>query len=87
MEEDIQEFARIMTTMEQGRGKTTRSNQPCKRKFSPNSSIKTTQFQYPPKALEKCLQCGKIHPGECRVANHACFRYGKSGHFIKDCPQ
>lgn len=55
VEEDIQEFARIMTTMEQGRGKTTRSNQPCKRKFSPNSSIKTTHFQYPPKALEICL--------------------------------
>ena len=38
MEEDVQESARIRTTMEQGIGKTIKYNQPWKGKFSPNSS-------------------------------------------------
>jgi ribosomal protein L32 len=34
---------------------------------------------------QKCSRCGKVHLGECRRANHTCFRCGKPGHFILDC--
>ena len=60
-------------------------NQPWKGKPSLNSSKKST-VQYPPRDVEKCAQCGKLHSGECRAANRTCFRCGKPSHFIKGCP-
>ena len=61
-------------------------NQPWKGKPSLNSSKKNT-IQYPPRDVEKCAQCGRLHPEECRTASRTCFRCEKPNHFIKlDCP-
>ena len=61
-------------------------NQPWKGKPSLNSSKKNT-IQYPPRDVEKCAQCGRLHLEECRTASRTCFRCEKPNHFIKlDCP-
>uniref|UniRef100_A0A2N9GFR5 CCHC-type domain-containing protein n=1 Tax=Fagus sylvatica TaxID=28930 RepID=A0A2N9GFR5_FAGSY len=43
-----------------------------------NSSKKTHQA---------CPRCGKNHSGTCYLETRACFKCGKTGHFIKDCPK
>ena len=35
----------------------------------------------------KFNQCSITHPGECRANTKTCFKCGKEGHFIKDCPE
>ncbi|XP_028092608.1 uncharacterized protein LOC114292789 [Camellia sinensis] len=34
-----------------------------------------------------CLECGRRHRGVCHRLSGACFRYGKTSHLIRDCPQ
>uniref|UniRef100_A0A2N9G885 RNA-directed DNA polymerase n=1 Tax=Fagus sylvatica TaxID=28930 RepID=A0A2N9G885_FAGSY len=34
----------------------------------------------------QCAKCGKFHPGECRSGSTTCYRCGKHGHFMVDCP-
>ncbi|PON80458.1 Zinc finger, CCHC-type, partial [Parasponia andersonii] len=34
-----------------------------------------------------CEKCRKTHSGKCRMESNLCFKYGKSGHFIKDCKE
>ena len=85
VKEDIQERNKMKAEMEQDKGKTVKFNQPWKGKSSHNSSKKNTT-KYPSRAVEKCAHCGRHHSGECRAANNTCFRCGKPGHFIRDCP-
>ncbi|XP_010317241.1 uncharacterized protein [Solanum lycopersicum] len=33
-----------------------------------------------------CGKWGRFHGGECMVGSNACYRCGKSGHMIRDCP-
>ena len=48
----------------------------------PKTDQKTTTIGLPQYAV-----CGKFHDGECRKAARLCYRYGKRGHFIKNCPK
>ncbi|XP_028090065.1 uncharacterized protein LOC114290385 [Camellia sinensis] len=34
-----------------------------------------------------CSVCGRKHQGTCHRLTRACFRCGKTGHLVKDCPQ
>ncbi|XP_028058842.1 uncharacterized protein LOC114262667 [Camellia sinensis] len=34
-----------------------------------------------------CLDCGKKHRGICYQVTGACFKYGKTGHLARECPQ
>ncbi|XP_028106251.1 uncharacterized protein LOC114305367 [Camellia sinensis] len=34
-----------------------------------------------------CSECGRRHRGVCHRLSGACFRCGKTGHLIRDCPQ
>uniref|UniRef100_A0A2N9FHE6 CCHC-type domain-containing protein n=1 Tax=Fagus sylvatica TaxID=28930 RepID=A0A2N9FHE6_FAGSY len=34
----------------------------------------------------QCAKCGRFHSGECRSGSIACYRCGKHGHFMVDCP-
>ena len=43
--------------------------------------------QTPAREFPKCPKCGKSHLGECRFGSGNCYRCGKPGHLIKNCPQ
>ncbi|XP_040999715.1 uncharacterized protein LOC121245871 [Juglans microcarpa x Juglans regia] len=34
----------------------------------------------------QCRTCNQVHSGECRKGSGLCFRCGKSGHYIRECP-
>ena len=37
--------------------------------------------------IKPCGKCGHFHGFECLVGTNACFRYGKIGHMVQNCPQ
>ncbi|XP_028109546.1 uncharacterized protein LOC114308203 [Camellia sinensis] len=56
---------------------------PNKKQNSGTSSTTTfTQDSVP-----VCSECGRRHRGVCHRLSGACFRCGKTGHLIRDCPQ
>ncbi|XP_073307151.1 uncharacterized protein [Primulina huaijiensis] len=59
-------------------------------KFSNNQSTsapaKGTTSSQSSKEEVKCQICGFVHTGECRKNSVACFRCGKMGHRIAQCP-
>ncbi|KAA3466498.1 Gag-Pol polyprotein [Gossypium australe] len=47
--------------------------------------LKLKLYRYRVLAIPECQQCGRRHPGECRMNNWACFKCGSQDHFIHDC--
>jgi hypothetical protein len=35
----------------------------------------------------QCSKCGRLHRGEYKLGMKVCFKCGKTGHFIRECPQ
>ncbi|XP_028082973.1 uncharacterized protein LOC114284268 [Camellia sinensis] len=60
------------------------STTPPNKKQNSGTSNTTTS---PQNSAPVCPECGWRHRGICRRLSGACFRCGKTGHLIKDCPQ
>ncbi|XP_028094465.1 uncharacterized protein LOC114294545 [Camellia sinensis] len=60
------------------------STTPPNKKQNSGTSSTTTSTQ---NSAPVCPECGWRHRGICHRLSRACFRCGKTGHLIKDCPQ
>jgi hypothetical protein len=58
-----------------------------KGKFSGGSFKRHGVSNSSKKTHQACPRCGKNHSGTCYLETRACFKCGKTGHFIKDCPK
>ncbi|XP_028072152.1 uncharacterized protein LOC114274432 [Camellia sinensis] len=56
---------------------------PAKKHNSENFSTTTSTQNSTP----VCPDCGRQHRGTCHWKTGACFKYGKTGHLVRDCPQ
>jgi hypothetical protein len=62
---------------------------PTKRSAVGSGSRPSVGKSFPPVRRNQttpCTKCGKLHGGDCRSRNSSCFKSGKTGHFIRDCP-
>ncbi|XP_028123199.1 uncharacterized protein LOC114320263 [Camellia sinensis] len=60
------------------------SSAPPNKKQNSGTSNTSTPSQ---DSIPICSECEKKHRGTCYRKSGACFRYGKTGHLIRDCPQ
>ena len=51
-----------------------------------NPKFKKEKGTNSPNEKPTCGKCGKNHYGDCLKGTNNCFRCGKSGHKIRDCP-
>ena len=65
------------------KGNKFQNNQPGKVNSHP-SSFKRNAPATP--GRNQCAKCGRFHSGECRSGSIECYRCGKHGHFMVDCP-
>jgi hypothetical protein len=83
VERDVHELAGRRAQNKANKGKKFQNNQLGKVNPHP-SSFKRNAPATP--GRNQCAKCGKFHPGECRSGSTACYRCGKHGHFMVDCP-
>uniref|UniRef100_A0A2N9III7 Reverse transcriptase n=1 Tax=Fagus sylvatica TaxID=28930 RepID=A0A2N9III7_FAGSY len=83
VERDVHELAGRRAQNKANKGKKFQNNQPGKVNPQP-SSFKKNAPVTPWK--NQCAKCGRFHSGECKSGSTACFRCGKQGHFMGDCP-
>ncbi|XP_028068902.1 uncharacterized protein LOC114271486 [Camellia sinensis] len=57
---------------------------PPNKKQNSGTSSTTTSTQ---DSAPVCSECGRRHRGICHCLSGACFRCGKTGHLVRDCPQ
>ncbi|GKV25053.1 hypothetical protein SLEP1_g34558 [Rubroshorea leprosula] len=75
---------KMETQDQKGKGKAT-NNQPFNKKFDQRGKRKI--LKYNKQTFDSCKSCGKNHGGkEYYWQTRACFKCGKTGHLIKDCP-
>ncbi|XP_062170374.1 uncharacterized protein LOC133876106 [Alnus glutinosa] len=85
-ERGIQESAAVYDLKKRSKQQMTR---PVKRLATGSGSRSNMGKNFPPIAKNQrtfCSKCSRTHEGDCRQGTSSCFKFGKPGHFLKDCP-
>ncbi|XP_073152839.1 uncharacterized protein [Henckelia pumila] len=68
-------------------GQSSTGKQSFKKPYQFTGTNKSSPSKPSNQEIKTCSTCGFKHFGECRRASGACFRCGKTGHRIADCPE